>query len=358
MKILKSMLIIFTILSLAVFIYGLYTFINYLIMKIKYNNIKQRNLRVISGPFYKKLNDTKLFSLTSWMLPKIHKTDNLSLYLPGECSDDYDPINQDGVKDNKSNYSYLTIISQKYKQPIFSITALSSEDINNTKGKRPNARFKTCCKDSIKNSQYKNSGFSRGHNIASSDETKLKCEDDCQVATFSYCNVSPQNQELNGVFWTKIEEAVNLCKNSMIIINGPIFFKDVLVCTNKNACTKLSGCSNLPERDKKKWFANSDLYTDCSIEDEIPVAEGFYRIMINNDTKKIYCIIINQTTPNNINENGSIHSYGIDAYKLVERFLFKNDIELSEDLRGVEYNNVVNTADTYIKKWKVGKCPF
>ena len=144
----------------------------------------------------------------------------------------------------------------------------------------------------------------------------------------------------------------------MIIINGPIFFNDVLLCTNKNACTKLAGCSNLPERDKTKWFTNSDLYTDCSSEDEIPVPEGFYRIMINNDTKKIYCIILNQTTPNNNSENGSIHSYGIDAYKLVERFLLKNDIELSEDLRGVDYSNIVNIADTYIKKWKVGKCPF
>lgn len=358
MKISKLTQVIFIILLISILIFGLYTFIKYLIYEIKHNNIKQRNLRAIKGPFYEKLSDTKLFSLTSWMLPRILKTDNLSLYLPGECPDDYDIVNEDGTRDNKNNYSYLTIISKKYKQPIFSITALSKQDINNPKGKRPSANFKTCCKDSVQNSQYENSGFSRGHNIASSDVSKLSCEDNCQVSTFSYCNVSPQNQELNGTFWTKIEDVVNICKNSMIIINGPIFFNSKILCTNKNACTKFLGCSNLPERDKKKWFTNVDLYTDCSTDDEIPVPEGFYRIIINNDTKKVYCIILNQTTPTNNNENGSIHSYGVEAYKLVEKFLLDNDIDLSYDLRGQDYNNVENTSDTYIKKWKVGKCPF
>ena len=69
-----SLLIIIVIIVIIV-TFILYKFIKYLITKNKHNDIKQRNLLSIKSPFYDKVTDTKLYDLTSWMLPKIINLD-------------------------------------------------------------------------------------------------------------------------------------------------------------------------------------------------------------------------------------------------------------------------------------------
>ena len=61
---------------------------------------------------------------------------------------------------------------------------------------------------------------------------------DCSNGTFTYCNMSPQNESLNGNNWAKLELGSRNCasNNSIVVYTGPLFLKNKYWCTKKGNC--------------------------------------------------------------------------------------------------------------------------
>jgi hypothetical protein len=287
------------------------------------------------------------------------------------------------VKLDNMHVYYLTLVSKNYKQPLIGIwgwskaadfdfiagcDACQKSDIdkcidktlpknacirtpkNNSPERllscqnngRADITFKKCDITNIEHSDYALTGFSRGHIIANSDMDEFACsyravqnggvnvniDTTCGQTTFSCCNISPQNQELNGGAINDIENAIRDCiikKKYFINFTGPLFKKGYLCTLKDESCRPDNNrCIN-----DKTRFADKSKYSDCGpYNDGIPVPYAFYKIVININNKKAYCIIINQQIPDNNVENGSVLTKGIDAYKIIDKFLMENKIYL------------------------------
>lgn len=80
---------------------------------------------------------------------------------------------------------------------------------------------------------YKNSGFDRGHLVASANQIEIDVQNS---ETFLLSNMSPQHPDLNRRIWRELEEAVrklNARKNiyETYVLSGPIFNFNKLVKT-------------------------------------------------------------------------------------------------------------------------------
>lgn len=105
---------------------------------------------------------------------------------------------------------------------------------------------------SAHSSDYKYSGYDRGHLLPSAD---LRFDQDANNSTFYMSNISPQLPQFNRGIWKKLEErvrAVAITSDSCYIITGPIhyivddfeiangvdipdaFYKSILVFNNDN----------------------------------------------------------------------------------------------------------------------------
>ena len=73
-----------------------------------------------------------------------------------------------------------------------------------------------------KDSDYRNSGWSRGHMAPAAD---FKWSGDAMEDTFHFTNCCPQNQALNAGQWSTLEEKVRTWANkfgSVSVVTGPI----------------------------------------------------------------------------------------------------------------------------------------
>lgn len=80
---------------------------------------------------------------------------------------------------------------------------------------------------------YKNSGYDRGHLVASADNDILKIQNS---ETFLLSNMSPQKPDFNQKIWKKLEDAVRTLNDKeeileTYVLNAPIFYFDRLIET-------------------------------------------------------------------------------------------------------------------------------
>lgn len=99
---------------------------------------------------------------------------------------------------------------------------LTRQDVLATNVKRPSVKFKTCGSSSTE-SDYKNSGYDRGHLCPNADLNYLT---ESAIETFRYCNVSPQLHSFNAGIWLNLEKHTRdmaIQYKDIEIIAGPIF---------------------------------------------------------------------------------------------------------------------------------------
>lgn len=85
---------------------------------------------------------------------------------------------------------------------------------------------------SASNSDYKKSGYDRGHLAPAAD---MKWSEKAMSESFFYSNMSPQLAEFNRGVWKKLEEKVRdwaLENDSLLIVTGPIL--TIKNCSKKN----------------------------------------------------------------------------------------------------------------------------
>ena len=82
-------------------------------------------------------------------------------------------------------------------------------------------------------SDYENSGFDRGHLVASANQIELEIQNS---ETFLLSNMSPQHPDLNREIWKKLEKAVRQLNDKdeiyeTYVLSGPIFDFNTLIKT-------------------------------------------------------------------------------------------------------------------------------
>lgn len=115
------------------------------------------------------------------------------------------------------------MFSRTHHQPYYVSWVLTPEHVRNTEVKRSNNfRPDTEVEGTAQLSDYKNSGYDRGHMAPSAD---FRYDREAQDATFFLTNMSPQHPSLNTGAWNNLEEQCRswaLRDSTLIIVTGPI----------------------------------------------------------------------------------------------------------------------------------------
>ena len=311
-------------------------------------------------------NKSALVKNGSWALPEVKGCGSgVYLYYPGMCQHDHT-----NRYNSPEEINYAALVSKKYNQPVFTVWANCGTNpsiesfiqnyenfLMKLQGKRPS--FNSCCITGISKNAYKGTGFSKGHMVAMADMKMLKCgTGNCSGGTFTTCNMSPQNEKLNGERWAKLESGSRDCvtKNRCVVVyTGPLFGNKKNYCMNTNVCSG-NNCSTFlsPSPEHKDWYGNNQYYTYCNqtSNNDVVVPYAYYKVVIirDNNTKNVstYPIIMSQETPSNIVDNASILATGKDAWDI-----------LSKEMSFLTFpSQVVNNIKVTNKdNWLQGKCP-
>lgn len=129
-------------------------------------------------------------------------------------------------KGNIVEHSYYTLsYIEKYEQPEWVAYNLSEDEL-----KKPNVKrtdwFETDPKvitGSAKHSDYKGSGYTRGHLVPAGD---MAFDEVAMKETFFMSNMSPQLRPFNNGIWRELEEQTRdwvYQNNRLFIVSGPVF---------------------------------------------------------------------------------------------------------------------------------------
>lgn len=122
---------------------------------------------------------------------------------------------------------FAVLYSKKTKTPLVSVENLNAAIIADAKGEErtdvffPDPRLKQS--DSAQLSDYKGSGFDRGHQAPAGDAANQHA----MAQTFSLSNMIPQNSENNRKVWSKIEgdtrKYIERANGDVYVYTGPLF---------------------------------------------------------------------------------------------------------------------------------------
>jgi endonuclease G len=87
---------------------------------------------------------------------------------------------------------------------------------------------------SASNSDYKNSGYSRGHLAPAAD---MLWNETAMTESFYFSNMSPQTQDFNNGIWKELEEQVREWpreNEEVFVVTGPVLDKEVYPTVGKN----------------------------------------------------------------------------------------------------------------------------
>ena len=105
------------------------------------------------------------------------------------------------------NIGFALGYSRKHRQPLFVIYLLDARELENKTVSRKN-RFlpdPEVLSDSASGSDYKGSGYDRGHLAPAAD---MAFSAEAMKHSFYYSNISPQDPSFNRGIWKKLEEQV------------------------------------------------------------------------------------------------------------------------------------------------------
>ncbi len=122
---------------------------------------------------------------------------------------------------------FVVCYSATLKVPIWTAYELKPENLNGAALRPKHFRHDYLLNGpSAYDSDYRNSGFSRGHMVPAAD---VSGNEDALRDSFLLSNVVPQNLSLNSGKWRQLESAVRKLAQSsteLIVLTGPIFCED------------------------------------------------------------------------------------------------------------------------------------
>ncbi|UMM64415.1 DNA/RNA non-specific endonuclease [Aristophania vespae] len=124
------------------------------------------------------------------------------------------------------NKGYAVGYSSYYKTPLWSAENLTDDSVQQAQNLHGRSNFYTdyrlSLEDQVGNSDYRNSGYARGHMTPSGDAPdRIK-----RMQTFLYSNVVPQDSDMNSGPWNQIEQSVRkaaIDDGELYVVTGPIF---------------------------------------------------------------------------------------------------------------------------------------
>jgi DNA/RNA endonuclease G (NUC1) len=283
----------------------------------------------------------------SWAFPEVLDK-SLVLYTPGQCPGDH-------ISPEPENVHYFTLVSKKRNQPVFTLWANGDETteqyaefLEQYGSKRPS--FNTCCIAGITAKDYSGTGFSRGHQVAMADMGLMNQAN----STFTTCNMSPQNEPLNGNQWAKLELASRKCAEdaSVVVYTGPMFKDGGKYCMKgTNTVCQGNNCEALlhPPKGSPDWFNQTQYYDLCDEStNQVPVPTAFYKVVCFKDS--VYPIIMAQEVPGDMTgTNTKILATGSTAWSMIQN-------ELQNYIR---FPDVItqNVKESDSETWLSGNCP-
>ena len=277
----------------------------------------------------------------SWAFPRV-MDENLVLYVPGKCQGDH-------ISGGPENVHYFTLVSKKRNQPVFTLWANNkpveqyTDFLEQYGGKRPS--FTTCCITGITAKDYSGTGFSRGHQVAMADMGLM----DQANSTFTTCNMSPQNEPMNGNRWAKLELASRDCagEKNIVVYTGPIFNDGGKYCMKHGVCSG-NQCSEYLSP-KTDWFNNAKYYDACDgSRNQVTVPTAFYKVVCFKDA--VYPIIMEHEVPGDTTgTNANILATGSKAWAMIQ-----NELKEYITFPDVITQNVKGSSE---QTWLSGKCP-
>lgn len=130
------------------------------------------------------------------------------------------------------NHTYYTLsYNEKHEQANWVAYQLNFRQINGTTTRKKNERWKQDPKiitGSSKLSDYKKSGYDRGHLVPAAD---MKLNTTSMRETFYMSNISPQHKDCNRFIWKELEKNIrDFIKNKndvLYIVTGPLLNNDL-----------------------------------------------------------------------------------------------------------------------------------
>lgn len=127
------------------------------------------------------------------------------------------------------NHSYYALdYNEEHEQANWVYYLLTSEFVNGTAKRKDNFRKDpTITSESATLSDYKKSGYDRGHLCPAAD---MKINKEAMSETFYLSNMSPQLAGLNRGEWKRLESQVRkwaIQEDSIVVVTGPIFKNNI-----------------------------------------------------------------------------------------------------------------------------------
>ena len=321
----------------------------------------------------------------------IPETDTLGKiweFYPGDC----------GNKINNTDKHFKTYVSEGRNQPLLTVWAGSGKDTGTDDTLLGTCgSYSHCCDPNdndiigFSKDAFTTTGFSHGHQVAYNDMTSVWNQGE---STCTMCNMSPQNEHLNGTLWTKPEQAAAQCLTSgegpFAVFTGPLFEDGGIYCLKKDVCTNDdveseetcpkdnvfspgSSCSCNGLLNSPDWLTNENFFEKCKDHDSstdpdnraVTVPTAFYKIVVKKDEQnnqvEVFPLVMDQQVPGSGDAvkklvTGKITT-GKDAWDRIEPGLKAS---------GIEFTNMC-TADNDAECWTIkevdcanddDKCPW
>tara|TARA_B100000513_G_scaffold137469_1_gene62223 strand:- start:1265 stop:2065 length:801 start_codon:yes stop_codon:yes gene_type:complete len=207
--------------------------------------------------------------------------------------------------------SYSLSYSEKHEQAYWVYYFLTSEMINGTVSRKNNFRIdEKISQGSATLSDYKGSGFDRGHLAPAAD---MKNSSISMSESFLFSNISPQAPSFNRGIWKKLESLIRdwvISEGNMHIVTGPILSYSLGTIGNN----------------------------------QVTIPNSFYKIIYCDKKKKMIGFIIPNKKSNNYIDN---YVTTIDSIEYITNVDFFSQLD---DLLEKELESNLNLLDWNFKK--------
>lgn len=213
-------------------------------MKLK-NNLSFYNLVIILSLFYSACVTAQNPNLNLSLKPELSKNESCDVEL--------------------QNTYYETCYSVVHKQSLWAFHELTEELIKGKQDRTNNFKSDSRVKNPVNPSDYKGSGFDRGHLVPAAD---MKLSYQTMSETFLMTNMIPQNPSLNSGIWSQLENQIR----SDVLKFGPAFIVTAPLLQSSAAYPKLHSGVSIPSHIYKiAYFYESQMMKAFLIPNEKPL---------------------------------------------------------------------------------------